>query len=72
MTDSEPNIKDIKWRTYKGLAGDLQSLLIAEYNDIEFGELFTDDTIFNYSFKLARRKLIKAIKLLHSKHYIEK
>lgn len=57
---------EIKWRTFKGTSGDLQSLLIGEYNGISFSELFTDSSPFNISFKITKRKITKAIEMIHS------
>ena len=56
----------IKWRTYKGLAGDLQTLLIGTYENVSFSRLFFDTSLFDWSLKRAKRKIISAIKILHT------
>lgn len=53
----------IKFRTYNGLAGDSQLLLIAETNcGIKESVLFNRTSLFNFSFYFARKKLIRKIK----------
>lgn len=63
--------EDIVWRTYKGTAGDLQSLLIGDYNGIKFSMLFTDSSAFDWSYKRAKKRIIKAAMLLHATHWID-
>lgn len=59
------NPSKIKWRIYKGEAGDLHTLLIGEYIGIEFSQLYNEDSFFNISLRNAKRKITNAIKLLH-------
>ncbi len=56
--------QEIQWRTYKGEAGDLQTLLIGEINGIRFSCLYNDFSWFNWSMKRAKRKITKAINLM--------
>ena len=52
---------EIKFRTYNGLAGDLQLLLIAETDcGIREDTLFDRTSLFSFYF--ARKKLIRRIK----------
>lgn len=55
----------IKWRIHKGEAGDLQTLLIGEYNGIEFSALYNDNSFFNISLRWAKWRITQAIKLLY-------
>ena len=51
---------EINFRTYNGLAGDLQLLLIAETDcGIKESELFDRTSFLGLSFYFARKKLIK-------------
>jgi len=60
----------VNFRTYRGLAGDLQTLLIGEVpNDIEC-RLFTDGSLL--SLRYAKRKILKAFELKTGKKHIEK
>lgn len=54
----------IQWRTYKGVAGDLQTLLIGNLYGQEFSELYNDFSPFQLSFKIKKRKIIKNFKIL--------
>ena len=54
----------IQWRTYKGLAGDLQTLLIGNYYGHEFSELYNDFSPFQLSFKRAKRRIVRDFKIL--------
>jgi hypothetical protein len=60
------NNMNIKFRTYRGEAGDLHTLLIGEFNDVSFSELFYEDSFLNYSYILSKRKIEKQIKKLIS------
>lgn len=71
MKEFGPQPHQIKWRTYKGLAGDLQTMLVGEYNGISFSELYNDLSLFNWSFKRKKRIIIKAIQMLHATHWID-
>lgn len=53
----------IQWRTYKGEAGDLQTLLIGNLYGFELSELYNDFSLFQLSFKRAKRKITKEFKL---------
>lgn len=54
---------EIKWRIYRGLAGDPYLLLTGYINeDITFCELYNSLSIFNLSYKKAKRKIEKQIK----------
>lgn len=66
------NENDIKWWTYRGEAGDLQTMLVAEYNGVRFSSLYTEAFIFRFNFSkwLAKRRIRKAINLLHAKHWM--
>ena len=65
-------LQDIRWREYKGQAGDLQTMLVGEYNGISFSDLYTDSFIFQFNFSkwLTRRRILKAINLLHATHWL--
>jgi hypothetical protein len=54
----------IQWRTYKGLAGDLQTLLIGNLYGHELSRLYNDFSPFQLSFKRAKRKITKEFKSL--------
>jgi hypothetical protein len=54
----------IQWRTYKGLAGDLQTLLIGNLYGHECSRLYNDFSPFQLSFKIAKRKITKEFKTL--------
>lgn len=64
-----PEPHKISWRTYKGEAGDLQTMLIGEYNGVVFSDLYNDNSLFNWSFLRAKRRILKAILLLHANHW---
>jgi hypothetical protein len=64
------NLKDIKWRTYKGEAGDLETMLVGEYNGITFSHSYQDTSFFNLSFWYTKRQIVKTIKLLHANHWV--
>ena len=49
----------IQWRTYKGVAGVLQSLLIGNLYGQEYHELYNDFSWFNLSYKRTKRKITK-------------
>lgn len=54
---------EVKFNTYNGLAGDPHLLLIAKTDcGIKETTLFDRTFIFNLSFYLARKKLIRVIK----------
>ena len=55
---------DIKFRTYRGESGDLHTLLIGELNDMSFSELFYEESFFNLSYILTKRKIEKQFKKL--------
>lgn len=57
----------IQWRTYKGEAGDLQTMLVGNLYGHQFYELFNDYSPFQMSFKRAKRKIIKNFKILTCK-----
>lgn len=56
----------IEWRTYKGEAGDLQSLLIGNLYGHEFSCLYNDYSPFQISFKRIKRKITGKFKILIS------
>jgi len=56
----------IQWRTYKGVAGDLQTLLIGNLYGHEYSRLYNDFSPFQLSFKIAKRKITKEFKILTS------
>lgn len=66
-----PKAIEINWRTYKGLAGDLQTMLVGEYNGVVFSELYDDFSIFNFSMRRTKRKITGAIMMLHANHWLE-
>lgn len=54
---------EITFRTFNGLAGDPDELLIAETDcGIKEFTLFDRTSLFNFSFYFARKKLIRRIK----------
>ena len=54
----------IKWRTYKGTAGDLQTLLMGEYKGHEESRLYFDFSPFDISLRLAKRRIERFFKIL--------
>lgn len=56
----------IQWRTYKGVAGDLQTMLVGNLYGHEFRELYNDFSPFQLSFKRKKRKITKKFKTLTS------
>jgi hypothetical protein len=54
----------IQWRTYKGLAGDLQTMLTGNLYGHELSRLYNDFSPFQLSFKMAKRKITKEFKTL--------
>lgn len=64
---------NIRFRTYSGLAGDLQMMLIGETNDgMTESRLFTSVGIFKYyNLKRAKSKIIKNLELKTGRKYEE-
>ena len=56
----------IQWYTYKGEAGDLQTMLVGNLYGQKFYQLYNDFSPFQLSFKLAKRKITKKFKVLTS------
>jgi len=56
----------IEWRTYKGEAGDLQTMLIGDLYGHKFYELYNDFSPLQLSFKRAKRKITKKFRILTS------
>lgn len=57
----------IQWRTYRGEAGDLQTLLIGNLYGQEFSCLYNIFSPFQISFKRAKRKITRKFKIYVSK-----
>jgi len=56
----------IEWRTYKGEAGDLQTMLTGNLYGHEFSQLYNDYSPFQMSYKRAKKRITKKFKILTS------
>lgn len=66
-----PKPNEIEWRVFVDLETSPGTLLIGTYNGISFSAMYhTNNKRFFFSKWAAKRKIIKAIKLLHSRHWI--
>jgi len=59
-------LENIKFRTYRGLAGDPHTLLIAESGGRTESTLFRENSIFDWSLRLAKIRLVKKMQLLQN------